>query len=101
MNGAITTLNWPHQYRLTNDIDVDHGRVPEHLQHLNPHTFEIEDLKMLILKTSSDLHAMDEKRKKEFKVCTRNQNYHVFSLFKSPSECLHRCWWRHIEAVLN
>lgn len=25
---------------------------------------------MLILKTSNDLHAMDEKRKKEFKVCT-------------------------------
>lgn len=40
----------------------------EHLDHNNPHTFEIEDLKKLIQKTTSDLEAADKKRKEEFKV---------------------------------
>lgn len=46
------------------------GKVPtnEHLDHVNPHTFEIEDLKKLIKKTTADLEAADKKRKEEFKV---------------------------------
>lgn len=46
------------------------GKVPtnEHLDHANPHTFEIEDLKRLIKKTTADLQAADKKREEEFKV---------------------------------
>lgn len=46
------------------------GKVPssEHLDHTNAHTFEIEDLKKLIMKTTSDLEAADKKRREEFKV---------------------------------
>lgn len=38
------------QYELSNGIDVDHMKIPEHLDHINPHTFEIDDLKKLIAK---------------------------------------------------
>ncbi|KAJ0183992.1 hypothetical protein K1T71_000415 [Dendrolimus kikuchii] len=56
------------QYELTNHLDAE-GKVPssEHLDHTNPHTFEIEDLKKLIKKTTEDLQAADERRKQEFK----------------------------------
>lgn len=38
-----------------------------HLDHSNPHTFEIEDLKKLIAKTTQDLAEADKKRREEFK----------------------------------
>ncbi|KAL3275810.1 hypothetical protein HHI36_020554 [Cryptolaemus montrouzieri] len=39
----------------------------KHLDHSNPHTFEIEDLKKLIAKTHEDLNEADKKRREEFK----------------------------------
>lgn len=63
--------NFPfQQYELTNELDAHQGKVPsnEHLDHGNPHTFEIEDLKRLIKKTTADLQAADKKREQEFKV---------------------------------
>lgn len=64
-------LTYFQQYELTNNLDVG-GKVPtnEHLDHANPHTFEIEDLKKLIKKTTADLEAADKQRKEQFKVCT-------------------------------
>uniref|UniRef100_A0A336LQC7 CSON000905 protein n=1 Tax=Culicoides sonorensis TaxID=179676 RepID=A0A336LQC7_CULSO len=55
------------QYELSNGIDRAHIKIPEHLDHENAHTFEIEDLKRLILKTSQDLAENDRKRREEFK----------------------------------
>ncbi|XP_060809483.1 nucleobindin-2 isoform X2 [Amyelois transitella] len=57
------------QYELTNNLDAHMGKVPsnEHLDHANPHTFEIEDLKRLIKKTTADLEEADKQRKEEFK----------------------------------
>ncbi|XP_026759678.2 nucleobindin-2 isoform X2 [Galleria mellonella] len=57
------------QYELTNNLDAHMGKVPinEHLDQANPHTFEIEDLKRLIKKTTSDLEEADKQRKEEFK----------------------------------
>lgn len=57
------------EYELTNDIDVEHMKIrpPEHLDHDNPHTFEINDLKKLIHKVTSDLNEADKKRREEFK----------------------------------
>ncbi|XP_075990563.1 nucleobindin 1 isoform X1 [Anticarsia gemmatalis] len=57
------------QFELTNNLEQHTGKVPtnEHLDHANPHTFEIEDLKKLIKKTTADLEAADKKRKEEFK----------------------------------
>uniref|UniRef100_A0A182FDL7 Uncharacterized protein n=1 Tax=Anopheles albimanus TaxID=7167 RepID=A0A182FDL7_ANOAL len=55
------------QFELTNEIDRDHMKISEHLDHSNPHTFEIDDLKKLIIKTSQDLTEHDQKRREEFK----------------------------------
>ncbi|CAG5038915.1 unnamed protein product [Parnassius apollo] len=57
------------QFELTNDLEINTGKIPsnEHLDHGNPHTFEIEDLKKLIKKTTADLEAADKQRKKQFK----------------------------------
>ncbi|XP_023943495.2 nucleobindin-2 isoform X2 [Bicyclus anynana] len=55
-------------YELTNDLNFE-GKVPsnEHLDHRNPHTFEIDDLKKLIKKTTADLEIADKKRRDNFK----------------------------------
>lgn len=55
------------EYELENSIDRNHLKMPEHLDHANQHTFEIEDLRKLILKTSSDLAEADRQRREEFK----------------------------------
>ncbi|XP_052892129.1 nucleobindin-2 [Anopheles moucheti] len=55
------------QFELTNEIDRDHLKISEHVDHSNPHTFEIDDLKKLILKTSQDLMENDRRRRDEFK----------------------------------
>lgn len=52
------------QLQESNEID---DPMHHHLDHTNPHTFEIEDLKKLIAKTSEDLAEADKKRREEFK----------------------------------
>lgn len=54
-------------YEMSNGVDRRHMKIPEHIDHLNSDTFEVEDLKKLILKTSSDLAENDRKRREEFK----------------------------------
>ncbi|KAF6201640.1 hypothetical protein GE061_004033, partial [Apolygus lucorum] len=44
--------------------DPDHHG---HLDHSNPHTFEVQDLQMLMNKVRKDLEEVDESRRKEFK----------------------------------
>ena len=64
------------QVELSNGIDTEHVKVSsEHLDHHNPHTFEMEDLKKLIAKVSSDLNEADEKRRKEFKEYEMQKEY--------------------------
>lgn len=46
-----------------------------HLDHDNPHTFEIEDLKKLIAKTTLDLAEADKKRREEFKEYEMQKEY--------------------------
>lgn len=52
---------------MTNEIDREHLKIAEHLDHGNEHTFEIEDLKKLIMKTSEDLAEADRRRREDFK----------------------------------
>lgn len=54
-------------YELSNGVDRRHLKIPEHLDHVNSDTFEVEDLKKLILKTSADLAENDRKRREEFR----------------------------------
>lgn len=49
--------------------------VHHHIDHDNPHTFEIEDLKKLIAKTTADLAEADKKRKEQFKQYEMEKEY--------------------------
>lgn len=42
-------------------------KLPHHVNYENPNTFEIDDLKKLIVTATKDLERLDEQRKEEFK----------------------------------
>jgi hypothetical protein len=73
-------------YELSNDIDRDHLKIAEHLDHTNAHTFEIEDLKKLILKTSQDLAEADRRRRQEFKEYELQKEFEKQEKLKSLDE---------------
>ncbi|KAM9409283.1 nucleobindin-2a isoform 2-T2 [Pholidichthys leucotaenia] len=55
---------------LEGDIAVDHQALLkqfEYLNHMNPHTFEVEDLDRLIKSATKDLENFDKERHEEFK----------------------------------
>jgi len=43
------------EYNLMNNLDLEHLKIAEHLDHSNKHTFEIDDFKKLIDKVRSML----------------------------------------------
>ncbi|XP_062318074.1 nucleobindin-2b isoform X1 [Osmerus eperlanus] len=52
------------------DINIDHQSLLkqfEYLNHMNPHTFEVEDLDRLIKSATNDLENFDKERHEEFK----------------------------------
>ncbi|XP_065348786.1 nucleobindin-2 isoform X2 [Cloeon dipterum] len=58
--------------------EIDHGpkiKLPHHLDHINPHSFEIEDLRKLIVQTTKDLEEADLKRRQEFKEYEMQKEY--------------------------
>ncbi|XP_067216275.1 nucleobindin-2 isoform X2 [Linepithema humile] len=55
------------EYNLVNGLDMEHLKIAEHLDHANTNTFEIDDLKKLIAKTTKDLAEADKRRRQEFK----------------------------------
>ncbi|XP_011865542.1 PREDICTED: nucleobindin-2 isoform X2 [Vollenhovia emeryi] len=55
------------EHNLINGLDIDHLKIAEHLDHSNAHTFEIDDLKKLIAKTTKDLADADKRRRQQFK----------------------------------
>lgn len=69
----LRTLVKQQQQLTENEVidDPNHG----HLDHANPHTFEIEDLKKLIAKTTEDLAEADRKRREEFKQYELQKEY--------------------------
>lgn len=55
------------EHNLMNGLDIDHLKIAEHLDHSNTHTFEMDDLKKLIAKTTKDLEDADRRRQEQFK----------------------------------
>lgn len=47
--------------------NLNEKKTTHHVDQFNPHTFEIEDLKKLIRKVTSDLVEIDQKQEKEYK----------------------------------
>jgi len=75
------------EYELENDIDTTHMKIdPGHVDHTNPHTFEIADLKKLIAKTSEDLAEADKKRREEFKTYEMEKEFEKQQKLKELDE---------------
>ncbi|XP_054275042.1 nucleobindin-2 isoform X2 [Macrosteles quadrilineatus] len=75
------------EYELENDIDTKHMKIdPGHVDHTNPHTFEIADLKKLIAKTSEDLAEADKKRRDEFKTYEMEKEFEKNQKLKELDE---------------
>lgn len=74
------------EYELMNEIDRQHMKIPQHLDHNNEHTFEIEDLRKLIKKTSDDLAETDRKRRAEFKEYEMQKEFEREMLAKEMNE---------------
>ncbi|BFZ15974.1 hypothetical protein BsWGS_19013 [Bradybaena similaris] len=65
---------------------MKHFQIPGHLDLRNPHTFEVEDLKTLIQKTTADLEELDRKRKEEFKEYEMEKEFEKQEHLKQLSE---------------
>ncbi|XP_051963172.1 nucleobindin-2-like [Xyrauchen texanus] len=65
-----TLIKAKHGVEGGNDIAVDHQALLkqfEYLNHMNPHTFQVEDLDRLIKSATKDLENFDKERHEEFK----------------------------------
>ncbi|XP_022667277.1 nucleobindin-2-like isoform X2 [Varroa destructor] len=60
--------------------------INDHLDHDNQHTFEIEDLKKLILAATRDLEKLDEARKAEFKQYEMEKEFEFQQGLKNMTE---------------
>ncbi|XP_070827441.1 nucleobindin-2-like isoform X1 [Chaetodon trifascialis] len=70
MNRLRMLIKAKHDIKAGNDRAVDHQALLkqfEHLNHLNPDTFEVEDLDRLIKSATKDLENFDKGRHDEFK----------------------------------
>ncbi|XP_060519773.1 nucleobindin-2 isoform X2 [Cylas formicarius] len=63
------------QFEQGDSNDIHEDPTHHHLDHSNPHTFEIEDLKKLIAKTTQDLAEADKKRREDFKQYEMEKEY--------------------------
>ncbi|XP_037977847.2 nucleobindin-2 isoform X2 [Plutella xylostella] len=87
------------QYELTNNIDTDLSKVSnDHLDHQNPHTFEIEDLRKLIQKTTADLEAADKQRKEEFKEYEMQKEFDKHQKMETMDEAQKKEFQKKIES---
>ncbi|XP_055855458.1 nucleobindin-2 [Episyrphus balteatus] len=74
------------EFELTNEIDREHMKIPQHIDHGNEHTFEIEDLKKLIMKATEDLAEADKKRREEFKEYEMQKEFEKQATLKELDE---------------
>ncbi|XP_077419546.1 nucleobindin-2-like [Vanacampus margaritifer] len=70
VNRLRTLIKARHDLEGGNDMAVDHQALLkqfEYLNHMNPHTFEVDDLDRLIKSATNDLENFDKERHEEFK----------------------------------
>ncbi|XP_015786654.1 nucleobindin-2 [Tetranychus urticae] len=58
----------------------------EHLDHKNPHSFEVQDLHKLIIKATRDLEELDKKRREEFKKYEMEKEHRYRESLKNMTE---------------
>lgn len=84
---------------LMNGLDFDHLKIAEHIDHTNTRTFEIEDLKKLILKTTKDLAKGDRIRKEKYKEREMKKKYEEQQKLKSMDDNERKKYEEQLRAV--
>ncbi|CAL7933513.1 unnamed protein product [Xylocopa violacea] len=84
---------------LKNGLDIDHLKVPEHLDHTNTRTFEIQDLKKLIAKTTKDLAEADRTRRMEFKQHEMEKKYEEQEKLKHMNDLEKKKYEQELQAL--
>ncbi|XP_012526824.1 nucleobindin-2 isoform X2 [Monomorium pharaonis] len=87
------------EHNLVNGLDVDHLKIAEYLDHSNTHTFEIEDLKKLIAKTTKDLAEADKRRRQQFKEYEMQKKFEEEQKMKGMKEEARKKYEEELEAM--
>ncbi|CAK9798237.1 Nucb2 [Anthophora quadrimaculata] len=84
---------------LKNGLDTDHLKIPEHLDHTNTHTFEIQDLQKLIAKTTKDLAKAERRRQEEFKQHEMQRKYEEQEKLKQMDDAERKKYEEELHAI--
>ncbi|XP_033303976.1 nucleobindin-2 [Bombus bifarius] len=84
---------------LKNGLDIEHLKIPEHLDHTNTRTFEIQDLKKLIAKTTEDLAKADRRRREEFKQHEMEKKYEEQEKIKHMNDAEKKKYEQDLQAM--
>ncbi|KYN26939.1 PREDICTED: nucleobindin-2 isoform X2 [Trachymyrmex cornetzi] len=87
------------EYNRRNDLDIEHLKIAEHLDHSNAHTFEIDDLKKLIAKTTKDLAEADKRRRQQFKEYEMQKKFEEEQKMKGMKEEEKKKYEEELEAM--
>ncbi|XP_015173582.1 PREDICTED: nucleobindin-2-like isoform X2 [Polistes dominula] len=84
---------------LNNGIDLKHLKIAEHLDHTNSRSFEINDLKKLIAKTTEDLEEADRRRREQFKEYEMQKKFNEEQKLKGMNEQEKEQYMKHIQEL--
>ncbi|KAL6256204.1 hypothetical protein P5V15_012320 [Pogonomyrmex californicus] len=87
------------EHNLMNGLDLNHLKIAEHLDHSNSHTFEIDDLKKLIAKTTKDLADADKRRRQQFKEYEMQKKFEEEQKMKGMKEEERKKYEEELEAM--
>ncbi|KAM9854258.1 nucleobindin-2-like [Aulostomus maculatus] len=102
MNRLRMLIKAKHDIQGGNGWTVDHQallRQFEHLNHINPHTFEVEDLDRLIKSATTDLENFDKVRHDEFKQYEMMKEHERRERLKTMNEDERKVEERHYEEM--
>lgn len=81
-----------------NSLDPKHMKIAEHIDHANPHSFEIADLQKLIAKVTADLAEADKQRRKEFQEYEMQKEFEKQEKLKNMAEEEKKEYLKQLEA---
>ncbi|XP_053970813.1 nucleobindin-2 isoform X2 [Hylaeus volcanicus] len=80
-------------------LDTEHLKIPEHLDYVNTRSFEVQDLRKLIAKTTKDLAEADRKRREEFKQHEMEKKFEEQEKLKHMNEIEKKKYEEELEAL--
>ncbi|KAL2724408.1 nucleobindin-2-like [Vespula squamosa] len=85
--------------QLNNGLDLKHLKIAEHIDHTNTRSFEINDLKKLIAKTTEDLAEADRRRRQQFKEYEMEKKFEQEQKIKAMNEKEKEQYVQHLQEL--